>query len=101
MKRVADTEQEFVKMCRSEEEEDEMLVLRTRNTYIIMDEPPPTSVRISVRVDYTGDMLAPIVSLLEGDQNLYNEARRDIMKHLIKKHKILTQGQVYSVYVLI
>ncbi|AAQ21664.1 unknown [Cryptophlebia leucotreta granulovirus] len=99
MKRVSDTENYYNKMSRTENEDD-TANLCACNTYIVTDEPQSNFVKLKVQVDYS-EMLTAIISLREGDLNLYNSAKRDIMKYLIKKHPKLTLGQVFTVYVFV
>lgn len=95
MKRIAETEQ----ISKKPAVEETNYQNNWRTTYIVTDERlTPFDVRMTVRVE-VADVFHTDVRLVEGDRLLYQKCRKDILRHLFRKHGILGSDTRYTIYV--
>ncbi|UYE99016.1 MAG: Clas62 [Betabaculovirus sp.] len=81
------------------ENTDEDIIISIRFTYIVTDHQLNIT-NISLHVIVTNDnILCTDIKLVEGDTRIFQLAKKDILKHLLKIHKKLVRGQEYVVYV--
>jgi len=81
------------------EDTDEDIIMSTRSTYIITDHQLNIT-NLGLRVIVVNDnILCTDIKLVEGDTRIFQMAKKDILKYLLKIHKKLVRGQDYVVYV--
>lgn len=85
--------------CHKLEDTDEDIIKNARFTYIVTDYQLDIT-NLGLRVLVVNDnILCTDIKLVEGDERIFQMAKKDILKRLLKIHKKLIRGQEYVVYV--
>ncbi|ABC61192.1 unknown [Choristoneura occidentalis granulovirus] len=83
------------------EENDEDILISSRTSYIITKEKlRDNDVPMTVIVE-DDNLFSASIYLKEGDRNLFENSKRDVLKFLLKDNLKIIKGEQYVVYVSI
>nr|UYX49700.1 unknown [Darna trima granulovirus] len=71
-----------------------------RTSYYIFDKEDKDRIKLTIKI-IDNKMFSTKIKLVEGDKNLYENSKHDIIRYLLKNNIKLMLGDMHNVYVLI